>query len=202
MLPILHYVESLFVRFDADRSGILEGDEVWAAFPLIRPFISKLAGGAQLGETLERAVFSWLVYYGEPPDTSTSGKAKLLLWVAGRQFVTERATPENIISILSSFQTVGRRSKDRALQQWFMQTHGQLARELREGSTQRFEELRRLMHCTESAGLDLRRLIGQGGEALFRGLPGDSEEAAPTFAQRMKQQVQGDPRLQLLCQGF
>lgn len=202
MLPILHYVESLFVRFDADRSGVLEGDEVWAAFPLIRPFISKLAGGRQLGETLERAVFSWLVYYGEPPDTSTSGKTKLLLWVAGRQFVTERASPENIISILSSFQTVGRRSKDRALQEWFTQNRGQLARELREGSTQRFEELRRLMHCTETAGLDLRRLIGQGGEALFRGLPADSDDAAPMFAQRIKQQVQGDPRLQLLCQAF
>ncbi|HRK08969.1 MAG TPA: hypothetical protein PLZ57_14470 [Pseudobdellovibrionaceae bacterium] len=202
MLPILHYVESLFVRFDADRSGVLEGDEVWAAFPLIQPFISKLAGGRQLGETLERAVFSWLVYYGEPPDTSTSGKTKLLLWVAGRQFVTERASPENIISILSSFQTVSRRSKDRALQEWFTQNRGQLARELREGSTQRFEQLRRLMHCTETAGLDLRRLIGQGGEALFRGLPADSDDAAPMFAQRIKQQVQGDPRLQLLCQAF
>ena len=202
MLPILHYVESLFVRFDADRSGVLEGDEVWAAFPLIRPFISKLAGGRQLGETLERAVFSWLVYYGEPPDTSTSGKTKLLLWVAGRQFVTERASPENIISILSSFQTVSRRSKDRALQEWFTQNRGQLVRELREGSIQRFEELRRLMHCTETAGLDLRRLIGQGGEALFRGLPSDSDDAAPVFAHRIKQQVQGDPRLQLLCQAF
>ncbi len=63
---IMHYIESLFDRFDKDHSGTLNVDEAKLAFPLLRDILSQAASSQDDGRLL--AVYTYLLKYGEAPS--------------------------------------------------------------------------------------------------------------------------------------
>ncbi|MDX9732428.1 MAG: hypothetical protein RBT63_11705, partial [Bdellovibrionales bacterium] len=203
MIPVLHYAESLFARFDVNQTGVLEDEEVWSIFPLIRPFIRTVATGVDLSAGEERAIFSWIVRKGEPPSTTMGGKISLKMYQARLGFLEETATVETILQILGSFQKVGRESKDRAVLELYRLHAAAWEKKLGSGDEEIMNRTRNLLQCADEAKDSFARLIQMRRADIFsRDERQDDEEQAVAFLTRFKTLVQGDPQLQLLCQAF
>lgn len=208
MSPVIHYAEALFARYDANRSSMLEKPEVWSVFPLIRPFIQKLAIDAdgkpiQLNAAYERAIFSWLLEVGGPPTTSFWGKAELFGHRWTMWSVAEHAGFTDIIKILSSFQQVGRAKKNRDITKYYLENSKPWELALSKGDKKMMEKTRDLLQCATEADSDLWRLVQARRADIFAISGGlDANEQASEFVIRFKAMVQADPNLQLLCMAF
>jgi hypothetical protein len=223
MSPVIHYAEALFARYDANRSSNLETAEVWSVYPLIRPFIQKLAVDAdgkpiQLNAAYERAIFSWLLVEGEPPTTSFWGKLDLFAhrWTMFAR--SEEAGFGDIIKILASFQKVGRAKKNRDMAKFYIENAQAWEMGLSRGDKKMMEKTRDLLQCANEADGDLWRLVQARKRDIFLTRPGvensepvpeylvdtksDVNDQATEFVNRFKAMVQSDPNLQLLCMAF
>lgn len=76
MIPL--YVESMFKRFDTNRTGVLSIQEALQAYPLVCPLILEITNGrfeanCSLGESgFVEAVFGYLLKFGAPPRDDAS----------------------------------------------------------------------------------------------------------------------------------
>lgn len=87
---VMQYVETLFARFDADQSGGLNADEAMNAFPLFHRTLTQLVTTVVTDPSMRervlevnnlKALFAWLLTYGEKPNTDTIvGKARFWAW--------------------------------------------------------------------------------------------------------------------------
>jgi hypothetical protein len=208
MSPVIHYAEALFARYDADRSSILEKAEVWSVFPLIRPFIQKLAVDSDgkpihLNAAYERAIFSWLLETGAPPTTSFWGKVELFAHRWTMFTVSEQAGFSDIVKILASFQQVGRAKKNRDLTKYYLENAKSWEAALSRGDSKAMEKTRDLLQCATEAEADLLRLVQARRADIFATNPAlGSDDQALAFVNRFKAMIQSDPNLQLLCMAF
>jgi hypothetical protein len=115
MSVILYYTESLFNRFDGDRSEILSKGEVDSAYPVFRELLRKTAKAKGLdtsSDFLLKGIYTYIIRYEEMPLTPANldNAKKLALWMAtyilpSTDYHTDRygvfnivcqiATPEN-----------------------------------------------------------------------------------------------------------
>jgi hypothetical protein len=77
---IIHYIESVFVRFDTDQSGTLNWTEAESAYPLFKSILAD-ASGYKDDRTL-KAVFAYLLANGRAP-TNLADKAYFEVWWLG-----------------------------------------------------------------------------------------------------------------------
>ncbi len=205
MSPILHYAESLFARHDTNRSGLLDQPEVWGIFPLIQPFIQSMAGGRQLTDGEARAVFSWILKYGEPPQTNFSGLAKLKLY-QGRMklgLTTERADVQDVLTILASFNQVGREKKNKEVLTYYKESASVWEAGIARSDRKIFEKTRQIFQCAQEADIDLARVfLSRRSEIFAVDTKLDKDEQALAFLNRAKSMIQSDPQLQLVCGAF
>lgn len=205
MSPILHYAESLFARHDSNRSSLLDQPEVWGIFPLIQPFIRTMASGTQLTDGEERAIYSWLLNYGEPPKTTLSGMAKLKLY-QGRMalgLTTERASVRDVVTILASFNQVGREKKNSDVIAHYQEHAKTWEAGIAKSDRKTFEMTRSLFQCAIEADVDLARVfLARRTEIFAVDSNLDEDEQALAFLKRAKTAIQSDPQLQLLCGAF
>lgn len=208
MSPVIHYAESLFTRYDANRSSHLESAEVWSVYPLIRPFIQKLAVDAdgkpiKLDASEERAVFSWLLHYGSPPNSSGTGgiKFKLYQWTMAAR--NENASFEDVIKILSSFAQVGREKKNKNFLAYYASNGKQWEAGIASGDKKIMATTRDLVQCAAEADVDLLRLLQARRSDIFAIDPLlKPDEQGRAVLTRMKSMIQADPQLQVLCMAF
>lgn len=206
--PVIHYAEALFTRFDADDSSNLEVAEVWDVFPLIRPFIRKLAVDAdgqpiKLTTGEERAVFSWLLFVGAPPKSSIWAKIELKAHQYTMGMEDEHAGFEDIIKILASFQQVGREKKNKDVLKFYTLSPKAWQEGISETNPDVLKKTRDLAQCSAEADADLTRLLQARKSDLFAVDPKKKEaDQAADFLIRLKSIVQSDPNLQLLCMAF
>lgn len=209
MSPVIHYVEALFARYDVNRSSQLETPEVWSVYPLIRPFIQKLATDSSgkpmtLNSAYERAIFSFLLEVGEPPTPSLWGKIELwghrwTMWT-----VNEEASFRDVVNILASFQAVGRQKKNRDLVKYYADHAKAWEAGIASGDPDVMRTTRDLLQCAKEADADLLRLVqARRADNIFAVRLADSlEDQAKEFSNRFRAMVQADPNLQLLCLAF
>lgn len=208
MSPVIHYAEALFARYDANRTSVLEKAEVWSVFPLIRPFIQKLAVDSngkpiELNAAYERAIFSWLLEQGRPPTTTFWGKAELFAHRWTMFTISEHAEFSDIVKILASFQQVGRTKKNRDVKMYYEANAKNWEMAVSKGDGKIMEKTRDLLQCAIEADPDLLRLVQARRADIFATKPGlSSDEQASDFVNRFKAMVQSDPNLQLLCMAF
>ncbi len=83
---ILHYVETMALRFDSNDDGVIDLDELRPAFPVFKGELAQIAGvdGSQNG--LLWAAFTYTCHAGHPPKKGTAGTADLLAWWAEKPF--------------------------------------------------------------------------------------------------------------------
>ncbi len=225
--PILHYVESLFARFDSNRNNQLDPAEGWSSYPLIGPFIQKLVGGDPLTDKIQRALFSWLLTEGEPPNINPQSDyalirffkrnwVKLSVWTRsqivwlGRELdmprSSETATVDSIIKILASFQKVGREKKNRELGEFYLANSQTWSEALERKEPKAYDKTMALLQCSEESREILVRLFAARRSEVFGASERDKElsddQRALNFSQRLKSFVEADPQLSLLCMPF
>lgn len=201
--PILHYAESLYSRYDADRSGLLEQPEVWGIYPVVVPFLKKLAGDIPDIEGLRQALFSWLILTGRCPERTWFEGAQVFVHITGRGAYRETATVPRIVQVLASFQKVGRDNKNTRLKKYYEQNQLTWENRLVKGDRRVLEETRTILNCTPDADSELYRLLVARKAEVFAPLDNWRQSSrSSTFADRIKGVVQADPQLQLLCLAF
>lgn len=71
---VLHYVEAVMTKsYNANGDGVLTNEEVWAAYPVYRGLIQKMAQETlcmELNENMTRDVYAYILKYGEIPEPS------------------------------------------------------------------------------------------------------------------------------------
>lgn len=220
LVPVLYYAESLFVQFDRDGGGVLDTQEVWAAFPRFRDFIRKLGQGHAESTNVQRTIFSFLLTFGRPPSMGLTGKMELGTWWIGRRFVSESANRIEVLKIISSIAVHGRMVKLAEIDAYFKAGSATLAGEIRSGNKATSEKLATLIGCPVEAAPRVRELMrtsaGAWMESLrpedlrreFCGDPNfDCDEAqsadlrltSKVFAGRVNAAIQADETLRRYC---
>ncbi|MCO5141502.1 MAG: hypothetical protein M9962_00260 [Oligoflexia bacterium] len=100
LILIGYYIELLFFRFDKDRNGVFDQDEVKKAYPLFEPIIAKKA--KELGRTDPKEFYKIYTYILAKRKIPTTLGEKLgyLNWKAENPFTTNRMQIMEIFSTL------------------------------------------------------------------------------------------------------
>jgi len=100
MTGALHYIQSVFQRFDRNNSGRVSLSEVNAGFPQFRNLLKELAGNQP--DWILRNALTFLVKKGRAPDPKKFGDmAELFAWAAW-PFKKIDAGQERLFSVFSS----------------------------------------------------------------------------------------------------
>lgn len=103
MTMVLHYVESIFTRFDRDASGILTLPEAMGMYPLLRDLLSEVSGFTDEDDL--RALFSYILSYGRPPE-SLMDKV-IYKWKQWRENWDCHADRVHLLKIIGSLKEAG-----------------------------------------------------------------------------------------------
>lgn len=90
---LLHYVEAMFARYDANYDGVINRVEADEAFKVFINKLSSVSGFTK--QYSNKVLFHYLLYYGEAPNAeSLIDKAKYAVWFMQEPFV-EITTDKN-----------------------------------------------------------------------------------------------------------
>jgi hypothetical protein len=203
IVPIIHYAESIFATRDFDRTGVLESKELWAAYPVIQPFIKKIGGEAASSEILQRAIFSYLVVFGEPPTADWIGGGQLLAWSVARYMVNEQADRLDVMKVMAGFGIAGRRDRRQKVTDFYKaeiaSRPDEYRRRLSSGDPQTVRKLAEQFQClgeplVQSA---FRQRVKERGDGLV-----PAKKDADEFIHRVRAMINSDRRLEFGCLSF
>ncbi|MGE0614820.1 MAG: hypothetical protein AB7P04_04200 [Bacteriovoracia bacterium] len=100
---VTHYVELLFLRFDADQNGILDTKEVMRAYPVFKATIAQLGELKPDDDAMIESVFTYMVRYGKAPSKDLGGIIHFLSWKGDRGRWKLAATRKDIFAITAYF---------------------------------------------------------------------------------------------------
>lgn len=201
LVPILHYAENIMATRDKGNKGYLDSDELWDAYPVIKPFISKVAGAKVESESLQKAIFSWLVVFGEPPSSDWIGGGKVLTWSVVRHVWGESATRLDILKIMSSLATVSSRNRQKAIEDFFKNSQSRLRALVVGGDEATSGKIGDLFQCQKEVWPILTEKLKS---QVDRVLPHTVEETndATAFIEGVKAIIASDQRLEFHCLPF
>lgn len=197
MSPILHYAENLIVTWDKEVvDGTLSSTELWAAYPVLSLFIGKVAGVEE--DWIKRAVFSWLLVFGEPPEKGRAGTAKLLAWSAARHAWSESADRLGVVNVMSGFVIAGRRARQAQVDEFYTANRATLHARLTKGDEALTVRLAELFQCQPSAVPILTEVMKSRIDDL---VPRSAAPVDPApFTRALKGLIRDEPRLERVCQ--
>jgi len=99
---LAHYIEALFKRFDVDRTGIIDLEELMRAFPIFKGELARF-GNIDPGNTsMLEAVFTYLVRFEAPPVMDFIGTSHFLAWWGWKPFWTIQGDRKSLFTVLSA----------------------------------------------------------------------------------------------------
>jgi hypothetical protein len=199
MIAILHYMENLFAHYDSDVNDILDTDELWKAFPLLKPLIRKLGNGYADYDAIQRAIFSYLLVFAEPPQVSIMGGAKLLAWSVAHHGWRERADRLDVLNVIASVNVFGRQEKNRRLEAYHVSKAQTLRTSILSGDSQVMVELAIHAQCLPEAAPLLVEVLRLN---IDRVAPPWDRIDPKLFVERIKGLIRGDSRFDQLCLPF
>ena len=150
MIPILTYAENLFATYARNSPDSLDRYEVWEAFPVIQPFISKVAGTTALSDRLARSVYSWLLVFGRPPAPGYIGSGKVLAWSYAQHLWSESTDRLGIIRIIASFNALGAQKRTAAAEAYFDLNQATVKQDWQNGKSTTVADVIDLFQCQET----------------------------------------------------
>jgi len=99
---LFQYIESLFTRFDENRTGTFSVAEAKTAFPTLRNLLAEYTGRSDNEELM--AIFTYVIKYGVRPDKDIWNGLRYLWWKAnsdGWSFEADRWQVLKVIANLS-----------------------------------------------------------------------------------------------------
>ncbi|MCM2282860.1 MAG: hypothetical protein NDI61_13555 [Bdellovibrionaceae bacterium] len=106
---LFHYIESLFTRFDVDRNNSFSVEESMAAYPLLKPVLKELSGFKD--EKDLTALFTYIVKYGESPDSNIWQGLKFVWWRSNRSRWKYDADRAQILKVIANLQSAQNKKK-------------------------------------------------------------------------------------------
>ena len=100
---LFHYIESLFTRFDANRSDTFSVEESMKAYPLLRPILQEVSGFTD-EEELE-ALYTYVIRYGVSPKDNIWAGLRFLWWKPQRGSWKYEADRWQILKVIANLQT-------------------------------------------------------------------------------------------------
>lgn len=100
---VLHYLESLFLRFDADGDEALTLPEIRAALPVFRTGLAEVGGLDPNDTGMLEAVLTYTLKYGEPPTRTLKGITRFLWWRSIRPFWRVTSRRGEVLRVLAGF---------------------------------------------------------------------------------------------------
>lgn len=76
---LIQYIETVMIRFDSGRNGILEREEALNAFPLFREILKTVAKNDS--DRILKGAFAYILVYGHAPETAAEKTQFILSWV-------------------------------------------------------------------------------------------------------------------------
>jgi hypothetical protein len=108
MATFVQYIESFFTRFDRDGDGQIGGAELDSVYSVVDGPLKRFS--CVSNPSVRRAVFNYLIRYGQAPDRTLTGTARFLgLWGSEifQYFKADRLQLLRIFSELSKAQSSG-----------------------------------------------------------------------------------------------
>ncbi|HTL11683.1 MAG TPA: hypothetical protein VL588_04305 [Bdellovibrionota bacterium] len=102
MAGVIHYIDAVFFRFDLDGSQRLDIDEVLAGYPKFKKIFAEYAHLDESQDFILKSAFTYLIRFGEPPQTTVAGYAKFIAWMAARPFWKTDADRMAMFNVFSS----------------------------------------------------------------------------------------------------
>jgi hypothetical protein len=99
---VLHYIETVFTRFDKDGSGDLSLAEAEKAYPLLRQTLADASGFTD--EEDLKALFAYVLHYGEAPKRTAGGIFKWLNWKSNKDGWAASANRRTLLKIIGNLQ--------------------------------------------------------------------------------------------------
>ncbi|MES2964388.1 MAG: hypothetical protein V4760_10885, partial [Bdellovibrionota bacterium] len=197
MIPILHYAESIFARHDKNRNDILDHDEVWSAFPILQPFIKKMGEGKADGTKMQKAIFSYLLKYGEPPASTLMDTGKLIAWRVLHGFFKDSADRMEVLKLMGSFGKASVQSRIRDIGTFVKKNKGELREVLANRSSANEKKLTELFQCHDDASEIVGEVFAQNAKYMT-----DGGTDVDQFVQRGQMVIAAEPRLRMKCLPF
>lgn len=199
MIPIAHYLESMFARHDENQNGVLDNDELWKAFPLLAPFIKKMGHGRADGEKMQKAIYSYILEFGTVPSTSVGGIIKLGGWYLIHGWFKNEADRTKVLNVIGAFPAAGKAARAGDIEEYYKENAGSLRALIVRKEKTNAAKLTELFQCLPDASPILASDMAQNADSLT---PGDKKIGAEAFIARMKSIIDNDPRLESYCLPF
>lgn len=192
VVPIIYYTESIFNRYDIDKSGVLENDEAWAIFPIMKNTINDVSNGTANTEWKQKMVFARLLLTGEPPlDDWRKYLSTPIDWVKERWYKpsTDRL---GIINLISAIATTNRTNALKSIKALYEAKSGTIVNEFRSGSTVIFDQLHDLSRCSPDSLEDFRSIMQKQAGFIFAPDEKGEKYSGDTFVRRLQRVIQSD----------
>lgn len=195
MVPILHYAESLFARHDANGNDLLDHDELERAFPILQRFIKKMGNGKADGEKMQKAIYSYLLKHGEPPEQNLMDGGSVIIRRFFPKFFKNSADRMKVLGVMGSFGKAAKQTRLRDIGKFLKQNKGQVRSILAKRKADK--TLAELFQCHPEAS----DLVGETFARLADYVMADGE-GAERFVARGQLAIASEPRLKMKCLPF
>jgi hypothetical protein len=197
MIPILFYSESLFARHDANHNDMLDNDELWNAFPILAPFIKKMGGGHADGVGMQKAIFSYLLKYGQPPAPNILDTGKLLVWRVVHGLFKDKADRLKVLNVMASFGKAATQARIRDIGKFVKDNKDHLKQTLIARESKTDAQITALFQCHPDAADLVGATFARNVDYVTSG--GSDVDA---FVQRGQVAIASEPKLLMKCLPF
>lgn len=205
MFPVVHYMENLVRIHDRNGDGVLDEKEVNDYFPIIAPFIRKLAEGKAEEEWIQREVYEYMLNHGVPPDPSSWLTALQIGWdKLKNQFWKKEATRYDILRVIAGLSVHGRRVRHQKIADYFEANRFTLERAMASGQRSVAVKLTDLFQCLPEAVDDFSDMLKRNAGNIMKPEPLGHVRYlnADLFTRRIKILLANDPRFSARCLPF
>ncbi len=222
MVTLLHYDESLLLRFDVDANEVLEKKEIDTAFPLLRGYISKLGSpavnvpivrgpclpeappappkpGLADKEFVQKIVFDYLIRAGTPPPTSTWQRILYIPAIESEGlFVKESVSRLDIMKLVASFTVFGNQTQQKNIKYLYDTQAPTLLEDLKAGTCSIDRQIMKIFKCDYDSLPDLTAFLKTQSPILFA----RPQMTGAIFGQNLEQALQSDAVMKTECLPF
>lgn len=199
MIPVAHYLESMFARHDVNQNGVLDSDEIWKAFPLLAPFIKKMANGKADGEEMQKTILSYILEFGVVPQTDTMGIIKLGGWYLIHGLFEQSADRAKVLQVIGSFPAGNKQTRNNNIKDYYNSNKDSLRALLTAREPNNAAKLTDLFQCLPDASAIIGADLAQNADKLA---PRSSDVGDDAFITEMKSIIDADSRLETYCLPF
>jgi hypothetical protein len=198
MIPIAHYLESMFARHDENQNGVLDNDELWKAFPLLSPFIRKMGNGKADSEKMQKAIYSYILEFGTIPSTSVGGMIKLGGWYLVHGWFKNEADRTKVLTVIGAFPAAAKATRAQEIEKYYEETDDSLRALVVRKERTNAAKIAELFQCLPEATSLIASDMAQNAERLVP----TKKIGAEAFIAQMKSIIDNDPRLETYCLPF